>query len=459
MQKGSAHRLVLGLCQKTPLEVELQASARRAGLDPLGMQIVDLGLCGGNAPPWLVNARAKVLLTAAVARARAFPGTQPENIKAVLSSPQHVVSRRALFTLPPVLYTSVPTIDRGRCAARDGCDQCVRACPFRALEQEGDKVVVSRARCQTCGICVSVCPQRAVQLPGWSAQELEAQVSSVLKAESDLEARAIAFVCAKAQTPVDDGWLPVQVPCTAMVSAEAVLESLAQGADAVALQPCSESCPTGLSSTVKSRIDYCQKLLGLLGGASEQNRVRMLSGGKDAGPMPPLPSPLPGEVAARAVKLFGRGVAAKAVTEMAARYDVQRIVLEHPHSPLGLVEIDPAVCTACGTCASACPTGAISYQRQSDGVALVFDPALCTGCGLCVSVCPERASGAIALVRATDTTRLSAGPQVLARDEEALCERCGEPVASRGMLRRIAALLAEDYNPLLARLCQNCRGM
>lgn len=460
LQKGGTQRLVLGLCQKSPLKVELQANVRRAGLDPLGVQVVDLGLCSGDGPPARVNARAKVLLAAAVARARVFPGSQPENIKAVLSSQQHVVSRRALFTLPPVLYTAVPTIDRDSCAAKDGCDQCVRACPFSALEQDGDTVVVNRAQCQSCGVCVAVCPQRSVQLPGWSAQELEAQVSSILRAEADTGARAIAFVCQKAQKPAGGSWLPVQVPCTAMVSPEAVLETLAQGADAVAVQPCSDSCPSGLNSVVRSRIEYCQQLLWLLGGASESSRVRLLSGDRDAESAPPLPPALTGGTVRREVKLFGRQVAARAVLELAARYGAPDITLEHAHSPLGLVEIDPAVCTVCGTCASACPTGAISYQHQGYDVGLTFDPSLCVGCGLCASVCPERASGAIAVVRTTDTGRLSAGPQLLVQDEETLCERCGQPVASRRMLKRIAALLGEAYNaPLMERLCKDCRGI
>lgn len=40
-------------------------------------------------------------------------------------------------------------------------------------------------------------------------------------------------------------------------------------------------------------------------------------------------------------------------------------------------------CTACGTCASECPVGAIS-----EGDIFVINEDECTECGLCASVCP-----------------------------------------------------------------------
>lgn len=43
-------------------------------------------------------------------------------------------------------------------------------------------------------------------------------------------------------------------------------------------------------------------------------------------------------------------------------------------------------CVACGTCASACPTGAIS-----EGDKYSIDPDACTECGTCAGVCPSEA--------------------------------------------------------------------
>jgi L-aspartate semialdehyde sulfurtransferase ferredoxin len=46
-------------------------------------------------------------------------------------------------------------------------------------------------------------------------------------------------------------------------------------------------------------------------------------------------------------------------------------------------------CVHCGACTAFCPTGALSFEKQSQQV--LFDPENCSGCELCVSACPVRA--------------------------------------------------------------------
>jgi ferredoxin len=446
-------RLVFGLCSSDYPQVEVQAHARRAGLDPLGVQVVDLGRYrGANAAEWT-----RAALAAAVARARAFPGSQPENLKAALLRSQQKVSRRAFFTLPPVSYLAVPTFSRRLCRAPEGCDQCVGACPNGSLEKDGDTILVDRARCLSCGICVAVCPQRAVEFPGWSPQEMEAELSALL--EADLETRAVLFFCRSSPAPAGNGWLPVRMPCTAAVPVAAILQALAQGATAIGLYPCSDGCPTGQGDALRGRVDYCRELLALLGDSPE--RVQLLRpNGDRLEPAPRLP-PVPGEASRRALNLFGRGAAAQAVKELAARYGAREGALEHACSPLGIVQIDPQACTACGSCTAGCPTEALlSYRRDGDGVVLAFDPCFCTGCGQCVSLCPEKAAGAIAVTPTTDLRRLASGTEVAFQDREVCCQRCGAPIAARRTLQRIASLLGDEYNPqLIERLCPNCRGI
>lgn len=43
-------------------------------------------------------------------------------------------------------------------------------------------------------------------------------------------------------------------------------------------------------------------------------------------------------------------------------------------------------CVACGTCATVCPTGAIS-----EGDKYSIDPDVCISCGSCAEVCPSEA--------------------------------------------------------------------
>jgi coenzyme F420 hydrogenase subunit beta len=52
---------------------------------------------------------------------------------------------------------------------------------------------------------------------------------------------------------------------------------------------------------------------------------------------------------------------------------------------LSFDDIDPRLCTCCGTCISACPVDALTWSKDER---IVFDRATCVDCGLCYAVCP-----------------------------------------------------------------------
>lgn len=54
-----------------------------------------------------------------------------------------------------------------------------------------------------------------------------------------------------------------------------------------------------------------------------------------------------------------------------------------------LLTIDRTLCTGCGTCLDACPTGAISLDE--DECVSTIHPALCNECLECLDVCPNEA--------------------------------------------------------------------
>lgn len=92
-----------------------------------------------------------------------------------------------------------------------------------------------------------------------------------------------------------------------------------------------------------------------------------------------------------------------------------------PHFPSpGTYEVK--VCTRCGECESACPTGAI--KRQPDGSYRV-DAAECVGCGNCVAACPE---GVIRLVAEKNVAFIcvNCGECVKYCPREALVDEDGE---------------------------------
>ena len=54
-----------------------------------------------------------------------------------------------------------------------------------------------------------------------------------------------------------------------------------------------------------------------------------------------------------------------------------------------MLTIDRTLCTGCGTCLDACPSGAISLD-EGECVSTI-DPALCNECLECLDVCPNEA--------------------------------------------------------------------
>lgn len=463
-------RLVLGLCSINGEKREFQAHAMKAGLDPFAVEVVNLGaFCALPHPRSQATEKAKLLLEAALAKSRAYPGSQPENAKPLFSWDRQV-SRRSLFTLPPVRYEAVPSIREDACVAGKRCLVCATACPRGALSlSEDGRMILDKARCTGCGACVSLCPRVAIDLPGASLSEIEAQISMLLdSALTTLHPRGIVFICERGVETFESlalsgvsysaGWLPVEIPCIGMVTPTWFLQCLNRGAAAVAALVCpSEECRFGRREVIEGRVEYSREFLGALG--EQPDLVKLLDQAdpvKLASALESLPEAK--ERAPRSQVSFSlapRG-AAQAALEVAERCgSPPDCVLPHPHSPLGFVEIKEG-CTGCGACASACPTEAMVLERDGDGVSLSFDARLCTGCGECVPVCPE---AVVKVERATDLRRLSQGTRALYRGSEVRCEACGGPIAPREMVEKLRALLGNHPAvSTVTRYCLYCRG-
>lgn len=469
---SGADRLVLGLCTTNGQRHELDARARRLGLDPFGLVVLNLGACCALAHPRAqATEKAKLLLGAALARAKAYAGSRPENAKPLLSWDGQV-SRRSLLTLPPMRYEVVPSIREETCSARAGCRICAKACPREALRPSGDGLMIlNKAQCTGCGACVCLCPQAAIDFPGASPAQVEAQIAALLDSPPvTLHPRGILFHCGKVVPALEAlarkglscpaGWLPVELPCVGMVTPAWILQSLNLGAAAVGLLACAPAeCRFGQQSIRDGRADYCRELLRRVGGWPKA--VRTLDPSDNAALARDLSSLRAPEVSAalsppRALPLSGPRATAQAVLELAGRYGAPPDAsVPHPHSPLGVVEISPG-CTGCGACAFACPTRALTLERDEEAVSLSFDPRLCVGCAECVPACPE---AVVRVEKVTDLRALSEGRRTLFRDSEVRCERCGAPVAPRAMLDRITAILGEDRAvPAIVKYCLACRG-
>jgi heterodisulfide reductase subunit A2 len=73
--------------------------------------------------------------------------------------------------------------------ACSGCQKCVTACPFRAIEYLAatQKAHVVEALCKGCGTCSAACPSKTISLRHFNDQQLLAEMFGAMDAMSELE--------------------------------------------------------------------------------------------------------------------------------------------------------------------------------------------------------------------------------------------------------------------------------
>jgi ferredoxin len=473
--RQGAVRAVLGLCSQDYSQVELQVRARKAGLEPFGVEVLPLGtLCARVHDSPQAAWKAQVLLSAAVARARAFRESGPEHARLHFLPHHQKVSRRHLFTLPPFGYRPVPGIRTEACAAGAGCRLCARACPRQAFEITGGHPTLDKSRCEGCGVCLTACPRDVIEFPGWSLAQFDAQLGALVDSASlAAEPLGLLLTCQRAVGKLEElarqgssyshQWLPVLVPCLGMVTPSWILQGLARGAEAVALLPCAARCPFGQGQSIEGRVDFCQRLLPLLG--QESGRVRLLSASHPEQLLQALQEP-PQRGGSRSTSLDGPlrlgtpEETFRALQHLASPGGSYGVTLENPHSPFGVVELRAEACTGCLACVEACPTRALVAERDTGGLTLAFVPSSCVACGMCIDSCPQVTAQTLRLRRVTDMDVLGRGRMVLRQDELARCESCGAVIASRALLQHVGAQLGESSQALstaLNQYCPSCR--
>ncbi len=94
----------------------------------------------------------------------------------------------------------------------------------------------------------------------------------------------------------------------------------------------------------------------------------------------------------------GQGCASRAAIPMARGFIQAEAIL---------AQVDPTLCSGCGTCVENCPYGAIRITEEGTAEVLA---AACKGCGCCGATCPEKA---ITMNNYTDEQLLAQGRSIL----------------------------------------------
>ncbi len=363
-----------------------------------------------------------------------------------------------IFDLLEQGLVSQPTFHRERCLRfryyLNRCDLCLKSCPFGAI-RESFYLELDEEKCTGCGICWQVCPTEAWAFTKSPEKTLRTTILS-------LKTPTLELICHRAAQDkvLSPASFALNVKrCIASLSLALILETALITPQGLWLndEPCPQ-CPMGSAqSIIKEQALKANRILKAFGReeivalkSSLPNRNGLLPPKVLQGDEPLLDrratfSLLYSELAGLMKKAVGESLEGlfgqlippeervpKHLPEPRLRLVRTLARLGTPKDeeipiselPFGLVEVDDS-CTACGLCASQCPTGALIFLRDQESFALDFVPLACIGCKACEGNCT---TGAIkvkpyfsfpALLRSLRLT--------VFKGELKTCRQCGKP--------------------------------
>jgi|Deesub1362A_J573_1020465.scaffolds.fasta_scaffold00906_6 Fe-S-cluster-containing hydrogenase component 2 len=212
------------------------------------------------------------------------------------------------------------------------CLTCIRSCPFDAISEEREEIIIDPEKCQYCGICASSCPAEALEIFHYDLKSLIGLIEEILK-----EKEEIIFACrANAEAEEAD----IKLPCLGRLPAEAVIYSISRGAKSVKLFPCEESfCRFELGSRVLSyRSEMLNSVFFQLG---DEVRIEI-------------------ERFSSKVIYDERRCIACGNCAFVCPYDALSFSAEST-----VVHVDEEKCMGCGKCVSICPAFALEIKGYS----------------------------------------------------------------------------------------------
>ena len=180
----------------------------------------------------------------------------------------------------------------------DGCEVCVEACPYDAIQmveiERKESPVTSVARidevkCERCGTCASRCPTGAIQLQRYTDDQVLNQLSGLLlKSDSSTSQKIVAFCCDECGYATVDltgmggmaypaSVLPIRVPCLGWVSLYQIFKALEYGAGGVLLVGCMPDKCQHLKGNISAEkvVAFAKNILDEIGLNSD--RLKMIS--------------------------------------------------------------------------------------------------------------------------------------------------------------------------------------
>ncbi|MFQ5839670.1 MAG: 4Fe-4S dicluster domain-containing protein [Candidatus Methylomirabilales bacterium] len=397
------------------------------------------------------------------------------------------IAFRALALVGQFMKPEFLRYNIGTCAAGarelKGCGICITACPYDAIERDGQQIQVNAVSCEGCGACTSACPTSALKFMDPAPELIYAQMRSLLRPLGGnghgpmASPPVLLFHCPqkgrhalKNARSVGMGYpgsvLPVEVPCLRHVSEAFMLAAFRMGAGGVALLGC-EHCPHGEREPLLQKLDFTKLALDSFGLGGERLRLFTADFGSEAEALRGLAA-FAGSLTPTPIQWDGTGMAGTdnraVIAEVLQAFLDQTgrepgLVQQHSAFPFALAEVNAEGCTLCRSCVNVCPTHAFRLDEETHR--LDFKYINCVACGLCEKACPE---SVITLNRDVYFDRSAMSFQTVVQDEMVGCIQCGKEYVNKKALTAIQSKVGmmeafmEGRADLLL-MCPDCRAV
>lgn len=352
-------------------------------------------------------------------------------------------------------------------AGQTGCTRCLDLCPTGAIAPDGDSVRIDPLICAGCGACAAVCPSGAAAHDNPPAAHVFALTRIAAAAYRDAggdaprllvhdsaHGREMISLAARCGRGLPADVVPLEVEALAGFGHAEMLVALANGFTTIDML----LGPKADRQAIEPQIELAAALAN--GAGVGAGRIRMLDpvdpdALSDAlyvtAPPALKPTPiLPLDARRAATRLAAKALAGE---DTPAPYDLPG------GAPYGAVLLNQDACTLCLSCASLCPTAALT--DNPDKPQLRFQEDACLQCGLCATICPENA---ITLAPRMNLADAAFSQIVLHEEEPYPCIECGALFGVRSTVERIVeklegkhSMFTNSDNTRLIRMCDDCR--
>ncbi|MGA2503103.1 MAG: 4Fe-4S dicluster domain-containing protein [Anaerolineales bacterium] len=342
------------------------------------------------------------------------------------------------------------TLDTKRCLHSlyrfSDCAACSNICPVDAIIP-GKVPGLDSTKCQTCLACLPVCP-----LGAFAADDA---VASLLNAVTHMQGRELELLCernSQAELGLSESSTGIRIRgCLAGLGTGAYLAMAAIGLEHILVRTdaCSECEWKTLSSHVEAQVHQANQFLEGWGKAEIINCVN----GFDSPVKRPLWKASNPPLSRRDLFLLaarqGQLAIARSIENgephSGRRPGRDRLrmqgAVKHLPAPVSSESIHldgmgfatlitSEACVACGTCARACPTGALQFKKNEDETAFTLSLSVrnCIGCDMCVHVCTSKT---LAVDHSPSFAQIFGEEMIILREGGLVkCEGCGVLIAA-----------------------------